>query len=358
MKILRKFLAISAAVVVALASGVTVAQAASPPTVYDTPGGHISGERLWNTECEKYSSNVVRCRTNIWATQVQYVKGRYVSKTGWTFNNLSYLASPRASWAGNNLARTNNRWVSGGKTWRTECDTAVTGKGGCRSYVWTKQVQAKKTGSTWSYSNVEGWVFNNLVLFSSVKVPHVSKVPNWVVDCPGQHIGPKGLKCSPIRVHARGIDLYRLGYVGLDRPADYGDYAIPYESQSLENRGVRLQIGGRDFDERVHSVSLENGLIPTKDGARVGMTVGQVKAIYGKRFAVVPKENYGVTQYFGTVREGKYELQFRVYGTGDYNYAPMRPLVDSDVIKEISAQRYTNDVSWEGVPVADWSRSN
>ncbi len=351
MHAVRKLLATSAAAIVAMASGVLVAHADSAPTVYDTPGGHVSAGRLWDTTCEKYSSNVVRCRTNIWATQVQYVKGRYVKKTGWTFNNLSYLASPRASWAGNNLARTNNKWDSGGKTWRTECDTAVTGKGGCRSYVWTKQVQAKKTGSTWTYVNAEGWVFNNLVLFSGPKVPHVSKVPNWVVDCPGQWIEPKGLKCSPIRLHARGVDLFRLGYVGLTRD---GGAFFPYVSQSLENRGVWIEFGNED----VYAVSLETGLIPTKDGARVGMTVGQVKAIYGARFAVVPKENYGITQYFGTVREGKYELQFRVYGTGDYSYAPMRPLVDSDVIEEISAQRYTDEVSWEGVPQSDWSRGN
>lgn len=351
MKILQKLVAIPAAVIVAMASGTGVAHA-STPTVYDTPGGHISGDRLWNTTCEKYSSNVVRCRTNIWATQVQYINGRYVRKTGWTFNNLSYLASPRASWTGNHLGRTNASWISGGKTWKTECDTAVTGKGGCRSYVWTKQVQAKKSGSVWLYSTTQGWVFNNLVLFSSTKLPTVSSVPNWVVDCPGQYIEPKGLKCSPIRLHTRGVDLFRLGYVGQRRD---GGAFFPYMSQSLENRGVWMEFDGH---EDVYAVSLETGFIPTKDGARVGMTVGQVKAIYGAKFAVVPKENYGIQQYFGTVREGKYELQFRVHGTGDYNYAPMRPLVNSDVIEEISAQRYTDEVSWEGVPQSDWSGGN
>ncbi len=358
MHLLRRLLAVSAATVVAMASGVLVAQADSTPDPYVSPGGHISGGRLWDTTCEKYSSDVVRCRTNIWATQVHYVKGRYVKKTGWTFNNLSYLPSPKASWAGNNLGRPNNRWISGGKTWRTECDTAVTGKGGCRSYVWTKQVQAKKSGSQWVYSNTEGWVFNNLVLFSSAKVPAVSVVPNWVVDCPGQYIEPKGLKCSPIRLDARGVDLFRLGYVGLTRD---GGAFFPYVSQSLENRGVWIEFGNDD----VYAVSLETGFIPTKDGARVGMTVGQVKAIYGAKFAVVPKENYGSIQYFGTVREGALELQFRVNGElveeGDveyYKYAPTRPLVDSDVIAEISAQRYTDDVSWEGVPQSDWDRGN
>ncbi len=355
----RKVLATCAAVIVTMASGVLVAHADSTPSVYDTPGGHESAGRLWDTTCEKYSSNVVRCRTDIWATQVFLQGGRYVKKTGWTFNNLSYLPSPRASWTGNNLGQSNNRWMSGGKTWKTECDTAVTGKGGCRSYVWTKQVQAKKTGSTWSYSNVEGWVFNNLVLFSSSKVPHVSTVPNWVVDCPGQWIEPKGLKCSPIRLGALGVDLQRLGYVGLTPD---GLAYFPYMSQSVKNRGVWIEFGGAGD---VHAVSLETGFIPTKAGARVGMTVGQVKAIYGAKFAAVPKENYGSIQYFGTVREGTFELQFRVNGelveeggVEYYKYAPTRPLVDSDVIAEISAQRYTDDASWEGVPQSDWDRGN
>ncbi|MDO5735292.1 MAG: hypothetical protein Q4P15_02330 [Propionibacteriaceae bacterium] len=348
MKILRKFLAISAAVVVALASGVTVAHAASPPTVYDTPGGHISGDRLWNTECEKYSSNVVRCSTKIWATQVHLQGGRYVWKTGWTFNNLSYLSSPRASWAGNNLGRTNNRWVSGGKTWRTECDTATTGQGGCRSYVWTKQVQAKKSGSRWVYSNAEGWVFNNLVLFSSAKLPAVNKVPAWIIDTPGQWLEPQGLRWGPIRLTHRGEDLARLGYL---REVGPSTCRFLDSSPSLENRGVRAEFSqyGTWF------VALDTGFIPTKAGARVGMTVGQVKALHGAAFKVVPKDHYEETHYFGSVREGAYELQFRVEGEfvdeyeGEkyYEYAPRRPLVDSDVIVEISAQEYTDDVSWD-----------
>ncbi len=196
-----------------------------------------------------YSSNVVRCRTDIWATQVHMEGGKYVWKTGWTFNNLSYLPSPRSAWAGNNLGQTNNRWVSGGKTWRTECDTATTGMGGCRSYVWTKQVQAKKSGSTWSYSNTEGWVFNNLVLFSSPTIPAVSTVPNWVVDCPGQFIGPNGLRCGPVRVDNKGVDLAKLGYVYKIK-SDVCDYW--HESQSLKNRGVSIIFANDD----VHMVTL------------------------------------------------------------------------------------------------------
>lgn len=343
MKIFRKWLASCVVAIVATASGVLVAHAETTPTVYNTPGGHESAGRLWNTTCEKYSSNVVRCRTNIWATQVFFQGGRYVKKTGWTFNNLSYLPSPRASWAGNNLGRSNNRWVSGGKTWRTECDTATTGQGGCRSYVWTKQVQAKKTGSTWSYSNVEGWVFNNLVLFSSSTVTPVSTVPNWVIDCPGQWLEQGGLRCGPIWFPHKAGTLSILGYAKkVNAVCDYWE-----SSQSLKNRGVSLLFAGAEADADLIGISLGTNYIPTKEGARVGMTVGQVKALYGSDFAVVPKENYGETQYFGTVKEGDRELQFRVKGPGN-TYAPTTPLVNTDVIAEIAAQRYTDDVSFDG----------
>ena len=49
MRILRKFFIAFAAAIVAMASGVLVAQADSTPTVYDTPGGQKSAGRLWDT---------------------------------------------------------------------------------------------------------------------------------------------------------------------------------------------------------------------------------------------------------------------------------------------------------------------
>ena len=36
--------------------------------------------------------------------------------------------------------------------------------------------------------------------------------------------------------------------------------------------------------------------------------------LHGAAFAVVQKENYDEMQYFGTVHDGAYELQFRVLG--------------------------------------------
>ncbi len=119
----------------------------------------------------------------------------------------------------------------------------------------------------------------------------------------------------------------------------------------MENRGVRAEF----FRYGDWFIALDTSFIPTKAGARVGMTVGEVKALYGAAFKVIPKDHFGETQYFGSVRDGAYELQFRVLGAFEeefedekfYAYAPTRPLVDGDVIAEISAQDYTVDVTWD-----------
>ncbi len=124
---------------------------AGPSDVYTTPGFHIINGRQWYTSCEKYSQTV-RCRTNIWSTQVEYRAGKYVKDTGWHFNNLIYMPQmTRAQWGNNPLATTGG-FVSAGRQWRTECDTPATGRGACRSYIWSKQVfatqQANAPGTT------------------------------------------------------------------------------------------------------------------------------------------------------------------------------------------------------------------
>src|SRR5690606_29990449 len=107
--------------------------------IYVTAGRWTKGGREWRTTCEPYSQTE-RCRTEIWATQVVRSGSRYVNNTGWHFNNLTYKASPRSLWATNPLGGNGTygaqvRWTSDGRAWRTECDTATTGRGGCRSYA-------------------------------------------------------------------------------------------------------------------------------------------------------------------------------------------------------------------------------
>ena len=325
----RKLFAASAAAIVAMASGVLVAHADSTPSVYNTPGGQISGGRLWDTSCEKYSSNVVRCRTNIWATTVTYVNGRFVSKTGWTFNNLSYLPSPRASWEGNNLARNNPKWNSGGRLWKTECDNATTGRGGCRSYVWTKKVIAVKSGSGYTYKNNEQWVFNNLVLFSSKAVPAVNKVPAHILD--QSRLDFTGL--GPLQLGTSMKSLKILGYLAY--PSECGN--AYNETKVLRDRGIET---GDANTGLVTDVAIYHDTIATVDGARVNTTYKTVKAIYGNRMKIVTKMGGEAPVQVAVVESGNKELVFAADTDG--------PIKDSSVIKQITARNISKDYNYDG----------
>lgn len=137
--------------------------------VYTTPGIHLVNDRHWKTTCEEYSSTVERCRTEIWGDRFVKIGGVWKFEAGWVFNNLTYRPSPRANWAGNPLA-TPGEHVVDGRRWKTECDTAWTGKGGCRSMIWATTM--KRSGS--SITTTTGWVFNNIVMFSGPRTPAVT----------------------------------------------------------------------------------------------------------------------------------------------------------------------------------------
>ncbi|SHI96862.1 Uncharacterized conserved protein YjdB, contains Ig-like domain [Tessaracoccus bendigoensis DSM 12906] len=151
---------------------VTVAKAAEPFDVYTTPGTHNYNGRLWRTTCEKYSVTE-RCRTEIQATTVSQVNGRFVQSTGWAFNNLTYKASARSAWTTNPLGGYGKRgakisWTaSDGRTWRTECDTALTGANGCRSFATARIIESYTTSNG---SRAFRWttkeIFNNMVRFN------------------------------------------------------------------------------------------------------------------------------------------------------------------------------------------------
>ncbi len=335
MHVFRKLLAVSAAAIVAMASGVTVAQADSTPSVYDTPGGQISGDRLWRTGCEKYSTNVVRCKAEIWGTQVTYVKGRYVQTTGWTFNNLSYLPSPRVTWVGNKLGQTNAKWYSGGKTWKTECDTATTGRGGCRSYVWTKKVIAVKSGSGYTYKNNEQWVFNNLVLFSSTAVPAVNKVPAHILD--QSRLSQTGL--GPLQLGTSQKSLKILGY--LDKPSECGSDAYN-ETEVLRSRGIDTNKPGGKLIADVVSYTMG---VKTVDGAQVGMTYAEIKALYGDRMVKETKNDLpgGSFDPIGTavVKSGGNELVFLFDREGGLAQ-------DNDKVRWMIARAYSKDLYYDG----------
>ncbi len=130
--------------------------------VYTIAGERTVNGRTWRTTCENYSATA-RCRTDIFATTIKKTATGYQSVNDWVFNSLTYRWSDRALWKNNPLGNT-GEWTSAeGRKWRTECDTLKTGRGACRSYIWTSEISRK--GVKYVQNNV--WRFNNQVLFTS-----------------------------------------------------------------------------------------------------------------------------------------------------------------------------------------------
>ncbi|RMB61927.1 M15 family metallopeptidase [Tessaracoccus antarcticus] len=136
---------------------------------------YTSSGRQWREKCDTYSSTVVRCRTEIRATVASWNGRRFVTTTGWAFNNLLYKPSPRAQWVGNPLATPGEHTIDG-RRWKTECETAWTGRNGCRSMILADVVD----GSGGRYRYVSTWVFNSAVQFlpSSSTPPTTPPIPD------------------------------------------------------------------------------------------------------------------------------------------------------------------------------------
>ncbi|MGO1385242.1 MAG: transglycosylase family protein [Arachnia sp.] len=166
---LKRSLHIMLAVLMGAVFGLVSTSSASAvePTVYNQPGVHLENGRYWKTSCDKYSSSVVRCRTEIWATKKVAANGTYYNHNGWVFNNLTYLPSDRASWATNPLGKKVAWTANDGRKWKTDCDSTATGRNGCRSYAQAKVVVA----SGGKFVAKDQWVLNNIVEFSTSTVP-------------------------------------------------------------------------------------------------------------------------------------------------------------------------------------------
>lgn len=162
----QRFVRLLLALVLGVAAAV-VALPAQAVDVYTTPGKHNHNGRLWNTECEMYSSNVERCRTDIWAYTVVLEGGRYVERAGWAFNNLTYKKSPRATWEAWSPLVTPGVHDVDGRLWKTECDTSWTGGNACRSMIFATVVEADGD----SFKTTTKYVFNNIVHLSPVPCP-------------------------------------------------------------------------------------------------------------------------------------------------------------------------------------------
>lgn len=147
---------------------VTVTQTTPPPSttvdIYSTPGYHTVNGRRWFTSCEKYSQTT-RCRTSIFATTISYESGKFVSQNKWVFNNLTYLPSARNLWKSNPLGYTGSWTAADGRQWRTECDTPVSGRNGCRTFIRSRVIDVAPQGAGYAYEWETKWVFNNIVRF-------------------------------------------------------------------------------------------------------------------------------------------------------------------------------------------------
>ncbi|MCG6568176.1 transglycosylase family protein [Tessaracoccus sp. ZS01] len=178
---LKRLLAAASAAVVGLGLALVAPQTAQAveTNMYTTPGNHLVNGRYWKTSCDKYSDTVVRCRTEIWTTKVATVQGQHVLHNGWVFNNLTYLPSGRDQWVGNPLAAggkpggTRTWTATDGRQWRTECDTAATGRNGCRTYALTSVV-AHDDGA---FVTENQWQFNNIIQFATTGTPAVTTIP-------------------------------------------------------------------------------------------------------------------------------------------------------------------------------------
>ncbi len=176
---LKKSFALALTLIVGVLFGLAPSQQAQADAkIYTQPGDHHVNGRYWNTECENYSSTVIRCSTEIWATKITKVGGHYVADNGWVFNNLTYLPSNPGDWGNNPLANPGKWTDKDGRTWRTECNTATTGHGACRTYSEATTItRSKNSRGHWSYSQKNELVFNNIVTFATDKVAPVTSIP-------------------------------------------------------------------------------------------------------------------------------------------------------------------------------------
>lgn len=196
MKLRRILVTMAAAVMVGFGTTTVVSQADVVTTaqqLYSTPGVHLVNGRYWRTTCETYSSTVVRCRTDIYATKVFLSQGRWYTNNDWVFNNLTYLPSPRGQWVNNNLGRSTSWTATDGRVWKSVCDTPATGRGACRNYA-VASVASLKNGKV---VQQEMEIFNSVVLFSTPSVPWVRGIP---AAAPARNDVPSATTPSPIGV--------------------------------------------------------------------------------------------------------------------------------------------------------------
>lgn len=340
MKLFPKIVAALAAAGLILTGQVDAS--AQTRTVYDTPGVQRVNDRDWNTTCERYSSTVIRCASKMWVRTVTGLtpEGNLDARYQWVHNNITYLASPETNWKNNPLGRSGEWTDADGRRWKTECHTPATGKGACRTYVWVKRDNWVSTAQGIRNNVLTGWVFNNMVQFSSTAVPHVKTIPSHALD--GARLTMDGLGALSIDTSLSALE--DAGYI---HPAD-NDATNAYTDRLLTDRGVHL-MGAQD---KIDEITLTTNQVSTEKGAKVGMTIGQVKALYPAAQAVQLENYWGVSPtirpWVLTVKQEDRMLAFVVESTNE------KALTDASVVRKIVLKNtsWTSDtflLSWNDV---------
>lgn len=193
--LVRRLLVAFAAFATVFGASLVPAQADTVTDPYSTPGVHLVNDRYWRTTCSMYSTTVVRCTTDIYGTKVFSKDGSWYKQNDWVFNNLTYLPSPRANWANNNLGKSVAWTAADGRRWESECDTAATGRGACRQYVYS-DVASEKGGVV---TQQRMRVFNSLVKFQTSTVAWVKTIPS---PAPARSDVPTATTPVPLRTGA------------------------------------------------------------------------------------------------------------------------------------------------------------
>lgn len=215
---MRRIKALLIALTTLAALGWTAPTAHAAVDVYLTPGTHTVNGRQWRTECEPYSATK-RCRTEIWASVVARDGDTYKVTNGWQFNNLTYAPSDYDLWAENPLAVPNPSWTQAGRNWRTECFTALTGRG-CRSWIQATVIETYRNdaGNT-AYRQANLWVLNNMVRFSTTRIDPFIATPS--LTCANVS-GGRNIIADVYDPDKRG---YRIAFVLRDeKPTAYQKY--------------------------------------------------------------------------------------------------------------------------------------
>lgn len=139
--------------------------------VYTTEGTHAEQGRSWRTTCTQ-QPEAKRCMTEVLGAQITTTPRRLASKQQWLFHTYTYLPSARSAWKNNPLGGNgevgyNQKWTKDGQQFRTECDTAASGKGACRTYVLTSPLKPVSDTRRDIVKQVKSdWALYSIVLFN------------------------------------------------------------------------------------------------------------------------------------------------------------------------------------------------